>query len=83
MSVCAFRCVFVAGVYLSPVVFEDDHAGLWVHPLQDQRLPVSVSIGNHRGHYGEQDMRLKSCHMNAKVLTAYWMQPQPREEKSS
>jgi hypothetical protein len=34
------------------VVFEHDHAGLWVHAFEDQRLPISVSVGNHGGHHG-------------------------------
>lgn len=36
------------------MILENNHAGLWIHTLQDQRLPVSASIGNHGGHHGER-----------------------------
>lgn len=39
------------------MILENNHAGLWIHPLQDQRLPVSASVGNHGGHCGERVAR--------------------------
>lgn len=39
------------------MILENNHAGLWIHPLQDQRLPVCASIGNHGGHRGERVVR--------------------------
>lgn len=48
--------------YLRPVILENNHAGLWIHPLQDQGLPVSASIGNHEGHRSEWVVRKLVCH---------------------
>lgn len=70
--------------YLSPVVLEHNHAGLWVHPFQDQRLPVTVSIGNHRGHHGDRI----ACGLNHVIgrtgrafLAAHWALPKPEKER--
>lgn len=46
--------VFFGFFYLCPVVLENNHAGLWIHTLQDQSLSVSASIGNQGGHRGER-----------------------------
>ncbi len=54
-------------IYLSPMVLEHNHAGLWIHPFQDQRLPISVSVGNHGGHHGDRGHTwVKSCHRQGK-----------------
>lgn len=35
------------------MILENNHAGLWIHTLEDQSL-VSASIGNHGGHRSER-----------------------------
>jgi len=63
-----------AGVYLRPVVLEHNHAGLWIHPFEDQRLPIWVSIGNHGGHHGDRIVRGLNHVIGGRrtFLTAYW-----------
>lgn len=67
-----------ADIYLSPVVLEHNHAGLWIHPLQDQRLPIPVSTGNHGGHRGDRITRGLNHVIGRRrrtFLTACWVQP--------